>query len=302
MTGGQGDRRQAFPLIALSSVRCQTLQQANVVQRYYRRWLGMRAGRAELQERIEAGADGSATMRGVRLTAAGDVGHRLHDLADTGPAHADQMALPVPTGPVRDNLQVVPTASVASGTIHLHSGQQVSRRRLTETGRRLLSFLDYRPALVYRISTMNEKLLRSRSRPRSLAVHQSGERNGKEHEGDVELARLAKALGHPARVKIMRLLLQRTECLCGEICDYLPLAQSTVSQHLKVLKEAGLIQGEIARPRICYCARRQRLEVLRGLVQALGGSVADVPAVSAGGDGRRGPVCCSPRPGKTRKR
>lgn len=154
--------------------------------------------------------------------------------------------------------------------------------------------LDNTPAAAYRISTMNDKAIQSGLKPRSLAAQQPGERDGKEHDGDTELARLAKALGHPARVKIMRLLLQRTECLCGEICDYLPLAQSTVSQHLKVLKAAGLIQGEITRPRICYCADTQRLEVLRGLVQGLCESVADAPA-AAGADGRSGPVCsCSP--------
>ena len=71
---------------------------------------------------------------------------------------------------------------------------------------------------------------------------------------DVDLARLAKALGHPARVAIVRLLLERGECLCGGIVDRLPLAQATVSQHLKVLKEAGWVQGEIDGPRVCYCA------------------------------------------------
>lgn len=70
---------------------------------------------------------------------------------------------------------------------------------------------------------------------------------------DIELARLAKALGHPARVAILRLLIRRGECVCGAIVDELPLAQATVSQHLKVLKEAGLVQGEIDGPRVCYC-------------------------------------------------
>lgn len=70
---------------------------------------------------------------------------------------------------------------------------------------------------------------------------------------DVELARLAKALGHPARVAILRLLIRRGECMCGAIVDELPLAQATVSQHLKVLKQAGLVQGEIDGPRVCYC-------------------------------------------------
>lgn len=71
---------------------------------------------------------------------------------------------------------------------------------------------------------------------------------------DDTLARMAKALGHPARVAILRLLLRRGECICGAIVDELPLAQATVSQHLKVLKEAGWIQGEVDGPRVCYCA------------------------------------------------
>lgn len=76
-----------------------------------------------------------------------------------------------------------------------------------------------------------------------------------------ELAVLAKALGHPARVRILRLLLAKDAC-CGEIVDELPLAQATVSQHLKVLKEAGLVVGEIEGPRVSYCASRERLAAL----------------------------------------
>ena len=74
-----------------------------------------------------------------------------------------------------------------------------------------------------------------------------------------ELALLAKALGHPARVHILRLLLSRDACYCGQLVDELPLAQATVSQHLKVLKDAGLIVGEIEGLRTCYCASRERL-------------------------------------------
>ena len=70
---------------------------------------------------------------------------------------------------------------------------------------------------------------------------------------DEELARLAKALGHPARIAILRTLNERRECVCGEIVETMPLAQATVSQHLKVLKEAGLVQGEVDGPRVCYC-------------------------------------------------
>jgi ArsR family transcriptional regulator len=86
---------------------------------------------------------------------------------------------------------------------------------------------------------------------------------------DEELATLAKALGHPARVQIMRLLARRDACICGDIVDELPLAQSTVSQHLKVLKEAGLVKGEIDGPRVCYCIEPRALRRLRSLVGSL---------------------------------
>lgn len=88
-------------------------------------------------------------------------------------------------------------------------------------------------------------------------------------EADEELASLAKALGHPARVKIMRLLIAKNACICGDIVDELSLAQSTVSQHLKVLKGAGLIRGEIDGPRVCYCIEPRALRRLRALVGGL---------------------------------
>ncbi len=88
-------------------------------------------------------------------------------------------------------------------------------------------------------------------------------------EADEELATLAKALGHPARVRIMRLLVRREACICGDIVDELPLAQSTVSQHLKVLKEAGLIRGDIDGPRVCYCVEPRTLRRLKALVGSL---------------------------------
>jgi len=86
---------------------------------------------------------------------------------------------------------------------------------------------------------------------------------------DAELASLAKALGHPARVQIVRLLVRREACVCGDIVDELPLAQSTVSQHLKVLKEAGLVRGEIDGPRVCYCVEPRALRRLKALVGGL---------------------------------
>lgn len=88
-------------------------------------------------------------------------------------------------------------------------------------------------------------------------------------EADEELAEIARALGHPARVKILRILARRRECLCGEIVDELPLAQSTVSQHLKILKEAGLVRGTIDGPRVCYCLGDGALRRAKALVAAL---------------------------------
>jgi DNA-binding transcriptional ArsR family regulator len=70
---------------------------------------------------------------------------------------------------------------------------------------------------------------------------------------EVALAELAKALSHPARIAILKMLAARSSCICGEIVEELPLSQSTVSQHLKALKEAGLIDGEIEGPKTCYC-------------------------------------------------
>lgn len=90
-----------------------------------------------------------------------------------------------------------------------------------------------------------------------------------EIEANQQLAKLAKALGHPARVAIVRLLLRRDTCVCGEIVEELPLAQSTVSQHLKQLKEAGLIRGEVDGPRVCYCVDEGVITLLRALVEGL---------------------------------
>ena len=82
-----------------------------------------------------------------------------------------------------------------------------------------------------------------------MAVHKR-EEFGKKEQG---LANFAKAIAHPARIAILKVLAQKTECICGEIVEVLPLAQSTVSQHLKALQEAGLIEGTIDGPRSCYC-------------------------------------------------
>lgn len=68
-----------------------------------------------------------------------------------------------------------------------------------------------------------------------------------------KLADLFKALAHPARIAILQLLIQKQSCICGDIVDELPLSQSTISQHLKELKKAGIIQGDISGVRTCYC-------------------------------------------------
>jgi DNA-binding transcriptional ArsR family regulator len=70
---------------------------------------------------------------------------------------------------------------------------------------------------------------------------------------DNRLAKYAKALAHPARVAILQLLIKKQACVCGDIVDELPLSQSTVSQHLKELKAAGLIKGDIDGAKVCYC-------------------------------------------------
>lgn len=94
-----------------------------------------------------------------------------------------------------------------------------------------------------------------------------------EHSGatsaEDRLAELAKALGHPLRVRILRILARRQACVCGELVDALPVAQSTVSQHLKMLKDAGLVQGEIDGPRVCYCIDPKALTELKHLVGEL---------------------------------
>ena len=88
-------------------------------------------------------------------------------------------------------------------------------------------------------------------------------------EEEKELAALAMAFGHPARGRIIKFLIDRNACICGDIVDEIPLAQSTVSQHLKQLLQSGLIQGEIDGPRVCYCVDPVRLKRLKVLIAGL---------------------------------
>jgi len=79
-----------------------------------------------------------------------------------------------------------------------------------------------------------------------------------------------KALGHPTRVQILRILTRRSSCVCGDIVEELDsLAQSTVSQHLKILKDAGLIRGDVDGPRVCYCIEPRTLRRFKALVGGL---------------------------------
>ena len=84
---------------------------------------------------------------------------------------------------------------------------------------------------------------------------------------DIELAKLAKALSHPARISILRTIAEQKTCLCGEVVEVMPLAQSTVSQHLKELKNANLIIGEIEGPKSCYCINWQTVKKLISMFQ-----------------------------------
>jgi ArsR family transcriptional regulator len=89
-----------------------------------------------------------------------------------------------------------------------------------------------------------------------MAFHKKEEFSQREQD----LAAFAKAMSHPARIAILKVLAQRNECICGEIVEVLPLAQSTVSQHLKELKNAGLVKGETDGPRSCYCINWKAFE------------------------------------------
>ncbi|MEX0721986.1 MAG: metalloregulator ArsR/SmtB family transcription factor [Balneolaceae bacterium] len=88
-------------------------------------------------------------------------------------------------------------------------------------------------------------------------------------EKQVRIAGFAKALAHPARIAILEILAQRNTCICGDITEELPLAQSTVSQHLKALKSAGIIKGEIDGARTCYCLNEENLTELKSVMETL---------------------------------
>lgn len=84
-------------------------------------------------------------------------------------------------------------------------------------------------------------------------------------EEQERLARFAKAMGHPARMAILQFLASQESCFFGDIHEVLPIAKATVSQHLKELKEAGLIQGEIETPKVKYCLNKENWEIARNM-------------------------------------
>ena len=83
------------------------------------------------------------------------------------------------------------------------------------------------------------------------------------------LAKYCKAMGHPIRARIMDILIREGQCITGEMCEKLPVAQSTVSQHLKILKNAGLICGQVDGPKRCYCVNQEALDEFRQIIAAL---------------------------------
>lgn len=84
-----------------------------------------------------------------------------------------------------------------------------------------------------------------------------------------KIAKYAKALAHPARIAILELLIKKQSCICGDIVDDLPLSQSTVSQHLKELKEAGLIKGDVDGAKVCYCIDEKEWDTAKNYMKTL---------------------------------
>lgn len=84
-----------------------------------------------------------------------------------------------------------------------------------------------------------------------------------------DLAEVCKALGHSARIRLLRLIIAKGTCISGDLAEELPLAPSTVSEHLRILKESGLIKGTIDGPRRCYCVNPERLAYFKSLVESL---------------------------------
>jgi len=107
---------------------------------------------------------------------------------------------------------------------------------------------------------------------RNIAIDMGASKTTEYSLKELGLARYAKALSHPARIAILQMLVKKQACVCGDIVDELPLSQSTVSQHLKELKEAGLIKGEIEGVSTCYCIDEKEWMKMAGLLGELLGA------------------------------
>ncbi len=128
------------------------------------------------------------------------------------------------------------------------------RKRVTKKVKKELTFHTF---IVYLRYTIKEREIMAQSKKDSFNLE------------DLQLAEFAKALSHPARIEILRVLAKKNSCICGEIVDVMPLAQSTVSQHLKELQKAGLISGEIEGPRSCYCINWENLNKMSDKIKKL---------------------------------
>lgn len=118
--------------------------------------------------------------------------------------------------------------------------------------------------------------------PAKAPACRSAEASALDLEACLALARLAKALGHPARVRIVETLLRRAGCMGGDLAEEIGLAASTTSEHLRILKEAGVLTGEIARPRVCYALAPHAVRPLLAFLTR----VSESPARALDGDCR----------------
>ena len=123
--------------------------------------------------------------------------------------------------------------------------------------------------MVYPLSRVLEGILVNSSINRNITINMGANKNHAFAEEENTIAKYAKAISHPARVMILNLLIKKQACVCGDMVDELPLSQSTVSQHLKELKAAGLIKGEIEGTSVCYCIDTAEWEKAKNILTNL---------------------------------
>lgn len=119
------------------------------------------------------------------------------------------------------------------------------------------------PATTPAAAGVSDAVADSGGPPTSCAVCPPLDGRSEDPLDDTEAAEIARAMGHPVRVRILRILGARDTCYCGDLCEEFDLAQSTVSQHLKVLREAGLVRGTRQGTCMCYCIEAGRLQAFR---------------------------------------